>query len=71
MMKEKIFWGLFHENGDKEPEDPPKEEKIYLDMFQKIDMSIIMLKVISDKLGMNGGELYKMALDMVRKRNEG
>lgn len=71
MMEEKRFWELFHENGDKEPEDPPKEKPIYLDLFQKTDMIIIFLSIMAESMGIDKRKLYSRALDMVvKERNE-
>ena len=65
-MNEKRYWELFHKNGDKEIPDPKKEEAIYLDMFQRLEMNLIFLSVIADKLGIDKKQLYDRALEMVR-----
>lgn len=66
-MNEKRYWELFHKNGDKDPPNPPKKESIYLDLFQKIDMNLIFLSVIADKMGIDKKQLYTTALKTVRE----
>jgi len=67
-MREKRYWELFHKNGDKDPPNPPEKEKIYLDMFQKLDMNLIFLTVIAEKIGIDKKKLYDRALEMVREK---
>ncbi len=68
MMEEKRYWELFHKAGDKDPPTPPEEKTIYLDLFQKIDMVIIMLSHMAEKMGIDRKELYVTALNVVREK---
>lgn len=67
-MNEKRYWELFHKNGDKELSEPKEKEAIYLDMFQRLEMNLIFLSVIADKMGIDKKQLYDRALEMVREK---
>ena len=67
-MEEKRYWELFHKNGDKDPPTPKEKDPIYLDLFQKIDMVIIMLSYMAEKMGIDRKELYMTALNVVKEK---